>query len=84
MSALFDTDEEVQTTGEQVGEKRLGTGSMIKNFGLTYLVIIAVLIVIILLIAVGSFIIKRAGYQGKCQQLINKLKRKIFFNFLIA
>ena len=46
--------------------------------------LIAVLIAIILLITLAYYVIKRIGYEGKVRTLINTLKRKIFFNMLIA
>ena len=35
MKAVFNVDEDDKKTGEKLGEERLGSSSLIKNFGLT-------------------------------------------------
>ena len=68
---------------ERVGEERIGSKSIMDNFGITLLLLSTILTVIILLIALAAYIIKRTGYQGKLKDKINTLKSRIFYNMII-
>ena len=46
--------------------------------------LITLLLVIISLISLTSYIINRTGYRGKFKKHINALKKRLFFNMLIA
>ena len=63
--ALFDTDQDVDTTGEKVGEERLGSSNILNNIGVTLLFISTILAILIMLIALATYVIKRTGYKGK-------------------
>ena len=63
MSGLFGTEkDEEASVGEKVGDDRLGSSNIMDNLGLTLLIISTVLIVAVLLILLGSYIIKKTGY----------------------
>ena len=61
MNTLFDTEID-DLEGDQIGERRLGSSSLVKNLGLTLLLIIVILAVVISLIILASFVIKKTGY----------------------
>ena len=86
MNGLFGTEQEEESSsvGEKVGDERLGSSNIMGNFGLTLLIISTVLLVLVLLVLLGSYIIKRTGYSGKVKQRLEQLKKSLFFNLLIG
>ena len=72
MNEIFGIKED-DSVGEKVGESRLGSSSIMDNFGFTMILISAVLAVIILLITLAAYVIKKTGYQGKFQKQIKSL-----------
>ena len=59
---------------ENTDNSRLGSSNLLTNLGPTLLIMISVSMVIILLILLAAFIIKRTGYTGKVKQRINLIK----------
>ena len=84
MNMLFEVPEEDELIEERVDGSGQFGGDIMKDFGMTLLVFSAVLTVVVLLIALTTYIIKRTGSQGKVRALNNKLKKTIFFNMLIS
>ena len=78
MNWLFGNAEDVSGEGEEVEKARLD------SFGITLLFLITLLLVIISLITLASYIINRTGYRGKFKKHIDALKKRLFFNMLIA
>ena len=54
------------------------------NFGFTLLVISTALLLVISLVLLGAYILKRIGYHGKLLERISQYKKSIFFNILIT
>ena len=65
MSAVFGTESNEDDIGEKVGEERLGSSRFVDNLGLTLISMSALFAVILLVVVVSVYIIKRKGYQGK-------------------
>ena len=86
MNALFDmpSSDDDDSVEEKIGEERLGSKSIMKNFGITLLIISTILVVVILVCALATFIMKRTGYTGKFKQRVQTMWRNIFFNMLIS
>ena len=46
--------------------------------------LITFLLITVLVLTLASYIINRTGYRGRVQRYIDSLKKKLFFNMLIA
>lgn len=74
---------EKSSTDEEVGEERLGSGSITQSFGATLLLCTIIFVVIVLVIVIIVFIARRVKLSEKRKTQIKNLKTKVFWNPII-
>mmetsp|Transcript_1153 Transcript_1153/g.1718 ORF Transcript_1153/g.1718 Transcript_1153/m.1718 type:complete len:185 (+) Transcript_1153:2442-2996(+) len=83
--AFFGIESEVSSgADEKVGEDRLGSkDGIFSNFGAAMILASSVLVMIVILITLSYFLVRRANCSSKCAARLKQLREKVFWNPLI-